>query len=272
MSSRCPDRPAALALAALLAAGCARAHAQPAPRRVLRVCADPNNLPYSNARGEGFENRLAALLARELGAELRYSWWAQRRGFLRNTLRAGLCDAVMGVPEGAGPVATTAPYYRSTYVFVSRRDRALGVRSLDDPRLHTLRVGAQLVGDDGANTPPLHALGARGITDNVVGFSALGDYGRDPPGGAILDAVADGTVDVALVWGPLAGYFVVRRGAPFALAPVSPPSDGPLPFTFAIAVGVRRGDDALRAELDRALSRRRREVDALLAGYGVPRP
>ncbi|MDB4932760.1 MAG: putative periplasmic binding protein involved in methanol oxidation, partial [Myxococcaceae bacterium] len=271
MSSRCPDaRPAfALALAALLA-GCGRAHAQAPPAaRALRVCADPNNLPFSNARGEGFENRLADLLARELHATVRYTWWAQHRGFLRNTLRAGLCDVVMGVPEGLGPVLTTAPYYRSTYVFVSRRDRALGLRSLDDPRLRTLRVGAQLVGDDGANTPPVHALGARGITDNVVGFSALGDYARDPPGGAILDAVADGTVDVALVWGPLAGYYVARRGAPLALAPVSPASDGPLPFTFAIAVGVRRGDEALRAELDRALARRRREVAALLAQYGV---
>jgi ABC-type amino acid transport substrate-binding protein len=128
------------------------------PAGVLRVCADPNNLPFSNERGEGFENKLAEMLAADLGAELRYTWWAQRRGFFRNTLRAGSCDVVLGVPAGFELALTTSPYYRSTYAFVSRKDRHLGVRSFDDEALRRLKVGVQLVGDDGANTPPAHAL------------------------------------------------------------------------------------------------------------------
>src|SRR4051812_31872304 len=104
--------------------------------RVLRVCADPNNLPFSNERAEGFENRLAELVARELGARLEYTWYAERRGFLRNSLNAGLCDVVMGVPSALGMVAVSRPYYRSTYVFVSRKP---GIRSLDDPVLKQLR-------------------------------------------------------------------------------------------------------------------------------------
>jgi mxaJ protein len=236
------------------------------------VCADPNNLPYSNARGEGFENRIAAVVARDLGARLAYTWRAHRRGFLRTTLRANACDVVAAVPEGFDPVLTTAPYYRSTYVFVGRRDRALGLRSLDDPRLRALRVGVQLVGDDGANTPPVHALAARGIVDNVVGFTVYGDGARDVPGGAVMDAVASGDVDAAVVWGPLAGYYLAKRGGPFELAPVTPARDGALPFTFAMSMGVRHGDVALKAALEGALARGRAEIDAVLREYGVPRP
>ena len=113
----------------------------------LRVCSDPNNLPFSNARGEGFENRIAELLARDLGTHVAYTWWAQRRGFLRNTLNAGACDVVIGYPADAEMAQTTAPYYRSSYMFVTRR--GLRIDSLDDPRLQTLRVGVQLIGDDG---------------------------------------------------------------------------------------------------------------------------
>ena len=176
----------------------------------LRVCADPNNLPFSNNRGEGFENRLAAMLAQDLGMRVEYTWWAQRRGFVRQTLDAGECDIVMGMPAGFGRVETTRPYYQSTYVFVSRRDRALGLRSLDDERLKHLRIGVQIIGDDFANSPPAHALSARNIVRNVVGYSVLGDYSRPNPPARIVEAVAAGDVDVALVWGPLAGYFAPR--------------------------------------------------------------
>ncbi|HMH55230.1 MAG TPA: transporter substrate-binding domain-containing protein, partial [Gemmatimonadales bacterium] len=148
----------------------------PKPARELRVCADPNNLPFSNQRREGFENRLADLIAGELGDTVRYTWQPQRRGFLRNTLNANACDVVMGMPLGSDRVLTTRPYYRSSYVFVSRKDRHLRVRSLDDPVLRKLRIGVQLVGDDYANTPPVHALSRRGIVKNLVGYSVLGDY------------------------------------------------------------------------------------------------
>jgi mxaJ protein len=239
--------------------------------RVLRVCADPNNLPYSNRRGEGFENRLAELLARELGATVRYTWRAQRRGFVRNTIGAGECDVVLGVPAGFEPLLTTRPYYRSSYVFVTRRDDP-AIRSLDDDRLRRVRVGVQMIGDDGANTPPAHALARRGIVDNVVGFPVYGDYGRPDPTARIVEAVATREVDVAVVWGPLAGYYARRQRVPLAISPVSPALDPPsLPFTFDIAVGVRKGEAGLRDEIQRALERRRAEVDRLLHAYGVPR-
>src|SRR5215208_1499473 len=160
------SRSEAAALAVLLACAptpvrAAAPAAGPESRRVLRVCADPNNLPFSNARQEGFENKIAALVARDLRADLRYTWAAQRRGFVRSTLGAGECDVVMGVPAGLDRVSTTSPYYRSTYVFVSRRDGAADIRSLDDPRLRRVRVGVQMIGDDYANSPPAHALARR---------------------------------------------------------------------------------------------------------------
>jgi mxaJ protein len=237
----------------------------------LRVCADPNNLPFSNAAGEGFENRIVALIAGELGAELRYAWWAQRRGFLRNTLKAEACDLVPGLPANLEGVRTTAPYYRSTYVFVTRADGP-EIASLDDPVLRAHRIGVQLVGDDGSNTPPAHALARRGVIDNVRGFMITGDYGEPNPPARILDALARGEIDVAVVWGPLGGYFAPRSGVPLKVTPVRPAFDGPqLPMVFDISMAVRKGDEALRHEIDAALDRRRADVDRILAEYGVPR-
>src|SRR4029079_14190800 len=112
----------------------------------LRVCADPNNLPFSNARGEGFENKLAEMIARDLDEKLAYVWGAHRRGFSRQTLKAGLCDVVMGMPTGLDMVTSTEPYYRSTYVFVSRADRQLALDSISDPQLRQLKVGVHLIG------------------------------------------------------------------------------------------------------------------------------
>src|SRR6266403_2515188 len=137
MSSRC------LNVLLLTAAAC-----MAADQRVLRVCADPNNLPFSNSRGEGFENRMAELIARDLGAKLEYVWLVDRKSFVRNTLDEGLCEMLLGVPSSLDSVTTTKPYYRSTYAFVSRQDRKLDIASLDDPRLDHLRIGVHVVGDD----------------------------------------------------------------------------------------------------------------------------
>jgi quinoprotein dehydrogenase-associated probable ABC transporter substrate-binding protein len=242
------------------------------PAGVLRVCADPNNLPFSNERGEGFENKIAELLAADLHERLEYTWWAQRRGFFRNTLRAGACDVVVGVPSSFELAATTAPYYRSTYVFVYRKGRGVSVRSFDDAVLRDVRVGVQLVGDDGANTPPAHALAARGVVQNVRGYTLYGDYSRPSPPGEIVEAVARGDVDVGVVWGPQAGYFARRQRTPLEVVPVSPEIDPPfLPFVYDISMGVRRGDDALLAELESFLERRRPDIERLLDEYGVPR-
>jgi mxaJ protein len=239
--------------------------------RVLRVCADPNNLPFSDSAGRGFENRLAELVAADIGAEVRYTWWAQRRGFVRNTLRAGVCDLIPGVPATFDPVATTAPYYRSTYVFVTRRDLVPAIESFDDPRLRRLEIGVHLIGDDYANPPPVSALARRGIVRNVKGYSIYGDYREPNPPARLVEAVGRGDVDVAIVWGPLGGYFVRSSEVPLRATPVREPDDGPeVPFTFAIAMGARREDTALVRTVDGVLERRRAEVRRILDRYGVP--
>jgi mxaJ protein len=244
------------------------AHAQ---ARELRICADPNNLPFSNDRGEGFENKIVDLIAQELEAEVTYTWHAQRRGFLRETLKDFKCDLVPGMPSNLEGVRTTAPYYRSTYVFVVRAGEALP-QSFNDPILTQSRVGVQLVGDDGWNTPPAHALAKRGIVNNIRGYTLYGDYREPSPPSRIIRAVAEGEIDIAVAWGPLAGYFATREGKPLALKAVSPSFDGPqLPMVWDISMAVRKDDDALRQEVDRAMQRRRAEIDALLEQYGVPR-
>ncbi len=271
MSSRFPSLILAVCASLVPAGVTATGAAAAVPVRELRICADPNNLPFSNRRLEGFENEIAALLARDMGATLSYTWWAQRRGFFRNTLKAGLCDVVMGIPSGFEMAAATRPYYRSTYVFVTRRDHP-DVTSLDDGALRTLRVGVQLAGDDYANTPPAHALSRRGIVDNVVGFTLYGDYAKPDPPARIVNAVARGDIDVGIVWGPLAGYFAKRERVPLRVVPVSPSVDRPfLPFVYDISIGVRRGDDALRDAIDAFLERRHAEIDRILDAYGVPR-
>ncbi len=241
-------------------------------RRVLRVCADPNNLPFSNDRHEGFENALASLFAEDLDAHLEYTWWAQRRGFFRNTLKAGLCDVVMGVPAGFELTATTRPIYRSSYVFVrhatAKNERAL--RSFDDGRLRTWRVGVHVIGDDYANSPPVHALSRRGIVDNVVGYRLLDDYARDNPPARAIDGVAAGEVDVAVVWGPIGGYFAKRASRPLVVEPVHAREDDVFPLQYAIALGVRRDDRTLRDELDAIVERRTDDIRQLLARFDVP--
>jgi mxaJ protein len=242
------------------------------PTGVLRVCADPNNLPFSNQRGEGFENKLAELLARDLNERVEYTWWAQRRGFFRNTLRAGACDIVIGVPAAFEMALTTRPYYRSTYVFLSRKDHHLKISSLDDPKLKQLKIGVQIIGDDFSNAPPAHALGRRHIVGNVKGFTVYGDYSQPNPPARIVDAVVKNDIDLAIVWGPLAGYFAKQSSVPLEIVPVSPQIDQPfLPFVFDISMGVRRDDPQFKERVDELLEQRRSEIDRLLQEYGVPR-
>lgn len=258
-----------LALLLLAAPGAVGSPAAAEPARVIRVAADPNNLPFSNERLEGFENRLAELIAAELDARLEYLWWPQRRGFFRETIGAGRADLVMGVPAGFERVLTTRPYYHSTYMFVFRRGTE-PIRSYDDPRLRTLTVGVQLAGDDFINTPPAHALSRRGIIRNVRGFTLYGNYADESPPAAIIHAVARGEVDLAVAWGPMAGYFAGREQVPLELA-AGPDADGPLPLVYAISVGVRRGEEPLRRDVDAVLVRRREAIDRILEDYRVPR-
>jgi len=241
----------------------------PAGARELRVCADPNNLPFSNRAGEGFENRIVELIAHDLGASVRYTWWAQRRGAIRNTLDANECDVIPGIASGIDRLGTTRPYYRSGYVFIARRAPPFAdIASFDDPRLRNARIGVQLVGDDGANTPPANALTRRGLVDNVRGYTVYGDYAQNAPQRTIVDAVARGDIDLAIAWGPTAGYFSDDN---LILTAVTPWLDGPQwPMQFDISMGVRREDVALRRELDRALERNAPAIAEILRDYRVP--
>ena len=274
MSSRFPKLLSIVSLAFLLSASlasCTRP-SQATPVRKLRVCADPNNLPFSNQKLEGFENRIAELIARDLDAEVQYTWWAQRRGFIRNTLESRSCDVVIGVPSGFERAKTTRPYYRSSYVFVYRKDRGIKPNSFDDPLLRRVKVGVQVIGDDGANSPPAHALSNRGIIQNIRGYTVYGDYAQDSPPAGIVDAVADGEVDVAVVWGPLAGYRIKKKSLPLEMALVSSSTDGKsLPLVYDISMGVRRHEEAFKEELEAVIDRRRAEINDILDQYNIPR-
>jgi len=242
------------------------------PRRELVVCADPNNLPFSSRATPGFENRISQLVAKDMGVRLRYVWWAQRRGYVRNTLSEAKCDLWPGVAAGMERVLPTRPYYRSTYVFVSRVNSRLDGLTLDDPRLKSGLIGVQMIGNDAMNTPPAHALARRGVVQNVRGFSVYGDYLQPNPPARIVDAVAKGEIEVGLVWGPLAGYFASRSRTPLQIQPVTPEVDGGVwPMTYGISMGVSRAEPQLKSQVDAILEKERPAIDRILDEYHVPR-
>jgi mxaJ protein len=256
---------------ALAAAGLLLGSCNLIPQRTLTACADPNNLPFSNRAGQGFENKLAELIASDLHAQLKYIWWAQRRGYVRNTLNERSCDFWPGIASNVEMVATSRPYYRSSYVFVTRKGADLKGLTLDDPRLKTLSIGVQMVGNDATNTPPAHALATRGIIANVRGYMLYGDYREPNPPAEIVKAVARGDVDVALVWGPLAGFFAAQSPVPLRLEPVTPWfADQQWPMQFDVSVGVQKDNQKLLHEIDRILARRSCEIRRLLDSYHVP--
>ena len=241
------------------------------PQPTLTACADPNNLPFSNKAGQGFENKLASMIAADLHAQLRYIWWAQRRGYVRNTLNERACDFWPGVASNVEMIATTRPYYRSTYVFVTRQAGKLNGLTLDDPRLKRLRIGVQMVGNDASNTPPAHALAMRGVIGNVRGFMLYGNYREPNPPAEIVRAVERGEIDVALVWGPLAGYFAAQSQVPLRLEPVTPWfADQQWPMQFDVSVGVQKDNQKLLGKIDRVLVHRSGDIRKLLAAYHVP--
>ena len=258
------------AVAALLVAATAALPAR-APRE-FRVCADPNNLPYSNKAGEGFENKLAELFAHDLDATVTYDWLAMQRGFSRKTLKTGSCDVIMGVPAHYDPVLTTKPYYRTTYVFVYRAADGPEVTSLDDTILKHVKIGIHVIGDDYENTAPAEALAMRGIISNVKGYRIVDDYSKPNPPSHLIDAVARGDIDVAIVYGPFAGYFAPKEPVKLVVTPVSQAVDSlsGIPFTYEIAMGVRKDDPQRAAMLDSLIDRERPAIDSLLARYRVP--
>ncbi|OIQ70933.1 bacterial extracellular solute-binding protein, family 3 [mine drainage metagenome] len=174
----------------------------------------------------------------------------------------------MGLPSQDGMALTTAPYYRSSYVLVYRADRNYGIRSLDDPKLKHLRIGVHLIGNN--SPPPAIALAHRGIMDNVVGYNIYGDYRQGNPPLRLIKAVAQGDIDVAIVWGPMAGYFAKHEPVSLTIVPLVNSAQDGLPFAFSIALGVRKGDEVMKARLDAALARKHDAIRTLLDVYNVP--
>ncbi len=241
---------------------------------VLRICADPGNLPYSNKQQQGFENRIASLIAEDLGKRVSYFWFPQQEMFFRQTLDKGVCDIVMSVPAQFPDADTTRPYYTSSYVFLSRTADHLRIKSFDDPRLRSLRIGVHVLDSGNDNLPPIFALSSRGIVRNVVAFSIFGNsLTQSEPASNLVRAVADKKVDVAIVWGPIAGYFSRKSRVPLQLQPIeTDPAHPALQFTFPISIGVRKGEKTLKGQLDAELIRRRAEIGRLLQSYGIPQP
>ena len=235
----------------------------------LRVCSEPNNLPFSNKAGQGFENRIADLVARDMNDTVEYTWALQNDRFIKHTLDAHKCDVMMGVSAGMDDVLTTRPYYASTYVFVSRKQDHLAVASLADPKLRTLKIGVHLIGDD--PTPPTMALGQEGIVNNVHGYMIYGDFAKPNPPARLIEAVEKRDVDIAAVWGPLGGYFAKNSPVALQVTPITGTQRfAPLRFQFAIAMGVRKNDIATRDKLNAVITREQSAIRNILRSYGVP--
>lgn len=269
----------ALVVAAALLAPSGSALAQEAGAatdKVLRVCEDPNNLPFSNRAGEGFENKIAELFARELGWKLEYTWFPQRMGFIRNTLRRRdpntnqfACDLVMGVPAGFELASTTKPYYRSIYTLVYLKGKGLDsvqapadLIKLEPAKLRALKLGVT------GGTPPADWLLKYGLFNQVVSYQTQSGDPERYPGEIVEKDLAAGKIDVAFVWGPIAGYFAKNAAAGMALVPFEPAPD--IHFDFRIAMGVRFGEREWKDRIERLIEANRGPIQAILAAYGVP--
>jgi quinoprotein dehydrogenase-associated probable ABC transporter substrate-binding protein len=233
--------------------------------KVLRVCADPNNLPFSNEKGEGFENKIAEFLAAKLHKELAYSYYPSATGFVRNTLNAHLCDVIIGIPQGNDLVQPTNPYYRTTYAIVTRADSPVaGLHDLDDPRLKDLKGRIGLV----ANTPPGNILARQGMIGLVKPYPLMIDTRVESSSATMIHDLQNGTIDVALLWGPIAGYYARKSGAKLDVAPL--PETPGTRMAFRIGFGVRHSDQNWKRELNTLLAQNKPEIEKILADYGVP--
>jgi quinoprotein dehydrogenase-associated probable ABC transporter substrate-binding protein len=236
---------------------------------VIRVCADPDNMPLSNQKGEGFEQRIAELVAKEWNAKVEYAWWPVRRGFFSRALNGRYCDIAIQAPSAFDMAGVTKPYFRSGYVIVTRKDSGLDIKSLADPRLKKLKIGVNLLNSDAENTPPAMVLSRYGVVGNLVGYSTFYTETNRPED--IVNDVAKKETDVAIVWGPLAGYFAKMSAVPLSLVPLAErDSLSDFPFRFNIGMGVRRRERALRDSLEAVIDRKRPEIQSILRQYGVP--
>lgn len=233
--------------------------------KTLRVCADPNNLPFSNEKGEGFENKIAAALAKKLGKDLAYTYYPGATGFVRNTLNAHLCDVILGMPQGNDLVQPTNPYYRTTYAMVTRAGSDLdGIAALDDPRLKEKKRRIGLI----ANTPPGNVLAMNGLLASVKPYPLVVDTRIDAPGAEMVHDLEKGEIDVALLWGPIAGFYAKRSSAKLAVTPL--PETPGARMAFRIAFGVRHSDQNWKRDLNALIAQNKAEFERILVDYGVP--
>ncbi len=230
----------------------------------LRVCADPANLPFSNDKGEGFENKIAELLGRELGLPVVYTWHPQTIGFVRNTLGAQACDVIMAVTSAHELVQNTRFYYRSTYVLLYRAADRGTFDSLDSPMVVTARIGVV------ANTPPAVLLERRGLLSNVVAYNLVVDTRVEHPAEQAVEDLAAGRIDMALLWGPIAGYWAKRSPVPLEWVPLRSDPGMHTPMDYRISMGLRYGESEWLETLNRFIRQRQRDIDRILDEYGVP--
>jgi quinoprotein dehydrogenase-associated probable ABC transporter substrate-binding protein len=231
---------------------------------VLRVCADPDNLPFSNRREEGFENRIADIVAKDLGVPLRYYWLSQGPGFVANTLGAKLCDVVIGYAAGAEPVQSSNPYYRSAYVLIVRRGGGLdGVERLGDPRLKDKRLGVI------AGTPVADHLLDEGLLATARNYALLVDRRYDFPAAEMIADLTAGRIDGALLWGPIGGWLARRAPAPLTVIPLVHERDRP-PLAYRITLGMRHNELEWKRRLNEIIRRRQGDFDRALLDFGVP--
>jgi mxaJ protein len=263
------------AVAALVLAATAASAAE--PQQLLRVCQDPNNLPFSNRELQGFENKIAALLAADLGWKIEYTWYPQRMGFIRNTLRAKdpdsdtfKCDLVTGVAAGFDMGATTRPYYHSTYSMAYVKGKGLdGVHTLEDLLTLSADQRAKLRLGVFGRSPVTDWLLENGLIERMVSYQTQSGDAERYPGEMVEKDLANGVIDIAFIWGPIAGYFAQQsKAVPIVAIPLQPHPG--IQFDFEIAMAVRFGEAAYKQRIDEAIDKNRPQINAILAQYGVP--
>ena len=270
MALRAYSAAAGLLLSALLLASPAAVesawasdHPEAVDRSAFRVCSDPSNLPFSNDKGEGFENKIAELLAKKLNVPLKYTWYPNSIGFLRNTIRARRCDVVMGIVTGAELVQTTNPYYRSAYVMVTRKADNITADKIEDPALKELKIGLN------AGAPPADIVAQTGLAANVRPYDLYVDTRVQTPGKDMINDLAKKEIDVALLWGPIAGYFAAQHGDELKVTPLLNEARKNR-MEFYITLAVRPGENKWKNDLNTLLRENKAEIDQILRDYHVP--
>lgn len=258
-----------MALCAFLAlTGTATAQSQQLPSKVdettLRVCADPAGMPQSNIKGEGYENKIAELIAAELNIPVKYEWFPQATGFVRNTLYAGKCDLIVGYAQGDELVQNTNHYYKSAWVLITKPQNGIAdIKNLDDPRLKDKRIGIQ------AGAPPATVMALNGLMKHARSYGLMVDRRYESPPEEMIGDLVKGEIDAAILWGPIGAYYAKQAKEPLTVIPLVAETKGPR-MTYRITMGVRPQDQDWKRKLNRLIREKQDDINAILLSYGVP--